>query len=200
MPSEADLIRIRHMAEAAREAIGFADGRTRAHLDTNRMLALAIVKAIEIVGEAASRVSDSAKAALPAVPWPDIVAMRHRLIHTYFDVNLDIVWGTVEVDLPPLAAALDDWLGRQVMVVLNDNGGLNALANPWLKNITLPSQFQGPRDVAFTVERTFRGRDDMFVVSPPALAVAKQLGFSGEYLSSTAPVRFLAALVRSSSG
>ena len=82
MPPEADLIRIRHMAAGAREAIGFVAGHSRADLDTNRMLARAVVKAIEIVGEAATKVSDDARAALPGVPWPDLIAMRHRLIHT----------------------------------------------------------------------------------------------------------------------
>jgi uncharacterized protein with HEPN domain len=187
------------MADAAREAIGFAEGQSRADLDTNRMLTRAIVKAIEIVGEAAAKVSADARATLPAVPWPDIIAMRNRLIHTYFDVNLDIVWGTVEVDLPPLAAALDDWLGRHVLVALNDNGGLNTAANPWLKNIPLPSRFEGPSGLAFIVERTFSGRDEMFVVSPRALVLARRLGFDGKHLSGNNPVRFLAAFVRTSS-
>ena len=200
MPLEADLIRIRHMAEAAREAIGFAEGHTRAQLDANRMLALAIIKAIEIVGEAATRVSEDVRATLSAVPWPDVIAMRHRLIHSYFDVNLDIVWGTVEVDLPPLAAALDDWLGRHVVVVLNDNGGLNARANPWLKTIALPSRFEGSPDLAFTIEKTSSGRGDMFVVSPASLVLARQLGFRGERLSSDTPVSFLAMLAPTPDG
>ena len=46
---------------------------------------------------------------MPLVPWADIVAMRNRLIHTYFDINLDILWSTIEIDLPPLIAALEEW-------------------------------------------------------------------------------------------
>jgi uncharacterized protein with HEPN domain len=102
-----DAVRLRHMLDAAREAQGFASTRSRSDLDEDRQLLLALVKAIEIVGEAASRVSAETKAALPDVPWQDIVAMRHRLIHGYFDTDVDIVWSTVSQDLPPLQAQLE---------------------------------------------------------------------------------------------
>jgi uncharacterized protein with HEPN domain len=46
-------------------------------------------------------------------PDADLITMRHRLTHTYFNINLDIVWSTVELDLPPLAEALDSWLLKQ---------------------------------------------------------------------------------------
>jgi len=102
-----DLIRIRHMIDAAREAISFAEGRSRAALNENRMLVLSIVKDVEILGEAASRVSEETRRANPAIPWREIVSIRNRLIHGYFDINLDIVWKTVVEELPPLVAALD---------------------------------------------------------------------------------------------
>ncbi len=65
------------------------------------MLVLALVKAIEIIGEAASQVSEETRAQLPGLPWADMIAMRHRLVHAYFDINLDILWQTVQQDLPP---------------------------------------------------------------------------------------------------
>ena len=71
------------------------------------MLVLALVKSIEIIGEAASRVSAEARAEVPAIPWQQMVAMRNRLIHAYFDVNLDILWDTVQTELPPLVVELD---------------------------------------------------------------------------------------------
>ena len=95
------------MLDAAREAIAFADGRTRDDLDDDRELALALVKAIEIVGEAANAVTDSARSELDAIPWPQIVSMRNRLVHAYFDINFDIVWQTVQRDLPALIAELE---------------------------------------------------------------------------------------------
>ena len=110
MPREADAIRVRHMVDAAHEAMRYASGQTRQDLDRNLMAVRAIIKCLEIVGEAASKVTPHTRSQLLAVPWTDIVAMRNRLIHTYFDINLDIVWTTIEVDLPGLIAPLERWL------------------------------------------------------------------------------------------
>lgn len=82
-------------------------GRARGDLETDRQPLLALVKDIEIVGEAAAQVTESARAQAPAIPWPEIVAMRNRLVHAYFSINLDIVWQTVQQDLPTLIAHLE---------------------------------------------------------------------------------------------
>ncbi len=103
-------VRLLHMRDAAREAIGFAAGRTRSDLDADRQLLLSIVKDVEIVGEAASRVSADLRGLHPELPWAAIVAMRNRLIHAYFDIDRDIVWDTVTADLPPLLAAVETML------------------------------------------------------------------------------------------
>ncbi len=95
------------MLDAVREAQGFAASRSRSDLDHDRMLLLALVKDIEIVGEAASRVSAAARMEWADIAWQDIVAMRHRLIHGYFDIDLDIVWSTVTDDLSSLAEQLE---------------------------------------------------------------------------------------------
>jgi uncharacterized protein with HEPN domain len=104
---KSDLIRVRHMLDAAREAISFAENRARSDLDTDRMLTLSLMKCIEIIGEAAANVSGEFKERHAEIPWPDIVGMRNRLIHVYFDIDLDRVWDTVTDDLPPLIAVLD---------------------------------------------------------------------------------------------
>lgn len=70
------------------------------------MLVRALCKDIEILGEAAARVGEETRLAMTGVPWDEIVGMRNRLIHAYFDVNLDILWKTVLEDLPPLVSAL----------------------------------------------------------------------------------------------
>ncbi len=101
-----DEIRIRHMLDAAHEAILFAKGRARQDLDEDRMLVLALIKAIEIVGEAACQVSDTTRRQTPDIPWEDIIGMRHRLVHAYFDINLDILWRTVQDDIFSLIALL----------------------------------------------------------------------------------------------
>jgi len=102
-----DAIRLRHMLDAAREAIAFTRGFHRVDLDEDRKLELALVKDVEIVGEAAFQVSQATRDSLPGIPWDDIIGMRHRLVHAYFDINLDILWQTIQNDLPPLVAELE---------------------------------------------------------------------------------------------
>lgn len=94
------------MLEAAQEALGFARGRSRADLDRDRMLVMALLKEVEVIGEAAARISEGTRAQHAGIPWPKIVGMRHRLVHVYFDVDLDRVWDTVSEDLPALVALL----------------------------------------------------------------------------------------------
>jgi len=101
-----DTVRLRHMLDASQEAITFAQGHTRADLDTDRKLVLAMVKAVEIIGEAAYQVSQATREQLPEIPWKDIIGMRHRMVHAYFDINLDILWRTVQDDIPPLLETL----------------------------------------------------------------------------------------------
>lgn len=110
---EDDRVRLHHMLDAAQDALSFVANRERRDLDTDRMLVLALVKCIEIVGEAGARVTEAGRDATPGVPWPEIVAMRNRLVHAYFDVNLDIVWQTVSHDLPLLIAALHSALNER---------------------------------------------------------------------------------------
>jgi len=98
------------MLDAANEARSFVAEKSRIELDLDRALALALVKSIEIIGEAASRISPELRSQSPDIPLTDIVAMRNRLIHAYFDVNLDIVWQTVTDELPPLVKALEKLL------------------------------------------------------------------------------------------
>jgi uncharacterized protein with HEPN domain len=103
-----DLIRLRHMLDAAKEGLSFVKNKTRKDLDSDRMLVLSIVKSIEIVGEAAAKVSQETKEKCTELPWANIIAMRNRLIHVYFDIDLDRVWDTITDDLPPLIASLEN--------------------------------------------------------------------------------------------
>ncbi len=106
------------MLDAAGEAAGFISGRARSDLEQDRMLTLALVKSVEIIGEAASRISPELQARHPEVPWGHIVGMRHRLVHAYFTVDLDVLWDTVTLDLPPLRADL----GRILAEISGDGG------------------------------------------------------------------------------
>ncbi|WP_243338352.1 HepT-like ribonuclease domain-containing protein [Anaeromyxobacter soli] len=105
-----DVIRLRHMLDAAREAMSFAAGRSRGDLERDRMLVLAIVKDVEIIGEAAARVSPAMQASHPEIPWAQIIATRNRLIHAYFDVDLQVVWDTVTDDVPQLVRLLEPFV------------------------------------------------------------------------------------------
>lgn len=102
-----DTVYIRHVLDAARKAISFAQDRTREDLDTDEMLALSLVHLLEIVGEAANNVSADFQDKHSHIPWTKMIGMRNRLIHGYFDINLDIVWDTIMEDLPPLVEDLE---------------------------------------------------------------------------------------------
>lgn len=105
---ENDRVRLRHMIDACREAISFVQNRQQIDLSMDRMLLMALVKEIEIIGEAATQVSILCRKSLADIPWEDITGMRHRLVHAYFDIDATIVWRTVLDDLPPLLRALED--------------------------------------------------------------------------------------------
>ena len=100
-------MRLQHMLEAATEALSFIQSKTRSDLNKDRMLVLSLVKELEIIGEAASKVSPEVRSQNSAIPWQDISGMRNRLIHAYFDINLDVVWKTVTRDLPSWKAELE---------------------------------------------------------------------------------------------
>ena len=101
-----DVTRMRHMLDHAREAVEMARGRQREDLNRDRMLELALVRLVEVVAEAATRVTEKAQQQYPAVPWLQIRGLRNRLVHGYDVVDLDILWDIVQGDLPPLIAEL----------------------------------------------------------------------------------------------
>ena len=101
-----DGVRIRHMIDAAESALRFVQGRSRVDLDSDEMLRFALTRAIEILGEAASKVTADTRAALPNVPWVQVAGIRNRLVHAYFDVDLDILWRTAQQAIPDLLGQL----------------------------------------------------------------------------------------------
>jgi uncharacterized protein with HEPN domain len=105
--NERDEVRLRHMLEAAQEALGFAKDKTEEDLLKDRMLLLSLVKAIEIVGEAARNVSEETRSQLPGIPWSQIVGMRNQLTHGYFNWIPQRIWETVVSRLPELIGQLE---------------------------------------------------------------------------------------------
>ncbi len=105
--SNEDAVRLRHMLDAAKRAIDFMQGRAKSDLKSDEQLSLAVVRLLEILGEAAKNVSEDLRKDYPEIPWRQIAGTRDRLIHGYFDVDLDIVWQIISTDLPVLAAQLE---------------------------------------------------------------------------------------------
>ena len=108
-----DRTRLRHIVEAVNSARRFIEHRTRSDLDDDQMLLFALVRAVEIVGEAASRVTPEGRAELPDLPWSLMIGMRNRLVHAYYEVDLEILWTTVTEAMPPLADRLREFLGEE---------------------------------------------------------------------------------------
>jgi uncharacterized protein with HEPN domain len=104
------LVRIQHMLDHAREAVEMIVGLHRTDLDNNRQLNLALVRLLEIVGEAAARVHEDFRQQHPEIPWRDIADLRNRLIHGYDSINFDILWAILREDMPPLIARLENIL------------------------------------------------------------------------------------------
>lgn len=107
MSRHEDLPRLRHMLDHAKEAVEMAQGITRSSIDTDRKLNLSLVRLLEIVGEAAARVSIGTRERYPDIPWQEIVSLRNRLIHGYDQVDFDILWEIIQRDLPTLVAQLE---------------------------------------------------------------------------------------------
>lgn len=104
---DSDIVRVKHMLDACREAISFVKDESRESLDTDRKLMLSLIHLLEISGEAANSLSDDFREKNSQVPWHQVIGMRNRLIHGYFDINLDVVWKTVIEDLPILVQYLE---------------------------------------------------------------------------------------------
>jgi len=100
-------IALRQILTHAREAVDICQGRTRADLDRNRLLNLALTRLIEIIGEAANRVPEEIQIQYPDLPWLQMIGARNRLIHGYDNVDFDILWSIVKNDLPILIARLE---------------------------------------------------------------------------------------------
>ena len=101
-----DRVRLAHMIDAAETIAGFIIGRECADLDVDRMLLFAVVHAVEVIGEAATKMTDETRLAAPDIPWSAIIGMRNRLIHGYFEIDTGIVWKTVSVEIPALLPKL----------------------------------------------------------------------------------------------
>lgn len=107
MSKRDDRVSVRQMLDHAREAVALVRERSRRDLDIDRLLSLSLTRLMEIIGEAASRVSEGFREAHAQVAWAEIIGLRNRLIHGYDVVDLDILWEIIQRDLPSLVSALE---------------------------------------------------------------------------------------------
>jgi uncharacterized protein with HEPN domain len=107
MSRRSELLYLGDMLEHARRALNRVQGMTREEFDASEDLRIVVAYHITIVGEAASNVAAQTRETHPEIPWIDIAGMRNRLVHGYFDINVDLLWTTATERLPPLITALE---------------------------------------------------------------------------------------------
>ncbi|MBX9789027.1 MAG: DUF86 domain-containing protein [Pirellulales bacterium] len=112
MTAARDVARLEHMLAQARKVLERARTITRDDLEHEEDLGAAVAWRLSVIGEAAARLSQATRDQHPEIPWTQIIGMRHRLIHGYDAIDLDIVWQTIQMDLPPLVAALEAIVDR----------------------------------------------------------------------------------------
>ncbi len=112
MTKRDDRVSLVDMLVYAEEAMEILGDTTRDAMKGNRMMQLALQRLLEIVGEAARRVSQRTQQEYPAIAWSEIIGMRNRLAHVYDRVDLDVLWDVIVDDLPPLVEQLDAIVGR----------------------------------------------------------------------------------------
>lgn len=109
MPKD-DLVYVGHMLETAQKAVSKAQAAGRTGFDSDENLRLALTHLIQIIGEAAGRVSREFCAAHPEIEWKAATGMRHKVVHDYMNVDEEVVWQTAISELPLLIAALEKLL------------------------------------------------------------------------------------------
>ncbi len=108
-----DRVSLVDMLIHAEEAVVLLGEATLNDLIEDRVMQLALQKLVEIVGEAANRVSEDTQQRHQEIPWPQIIGLRNRLVHGYYDANLDILWKIIQNDLPPLIEQLQAIVGEE---------------------------------------------------------------------------------------
>ncbi|MBI2431245.1 MAG: DUF86 domain-containing protein [Candidatus Hydrogenedentes bacterium] len=110
---ENDLNRLRHIRDAAREVLQFAGQFSEAEIAINRPLQALMAHNLQIIGEASARLTRGFRSEHPEIPWKKIIGMRNRIVHDYFDLDMDIIYSTVKQFLPELLFKVEDLLREQ---------------------------------------------------------------------------------------
>ena len=102
-----DWIYVSHMLDMSRKEVDTVTGKTRDGYNDDEILRMALTHFIQVIGEAARKVSAEFQAAHPQIPWREIVGTRHRIVHGYLNIDEDLVWEIVTHDLPALIRGLE---------------------------------------------------------------------------------------------
>ncbi len=101
---------LRDIRDAVTKALTFVEGMDLSAFRKDERTQFAVVRALEVVGEATKKIPSRVRKQYPALPWPRMAGMRDKLIHDYFGVSVDVVWQTVQEDLPLLKTAIEQVL------------------------------------------------------------------------------------------
>jgi uncharacterized protein with HEPN domain len=101
-----DLLYLGQMLDVSLQAISKVKGKDRKDFDEDENLRLALTHLIQMIGEAARRLSEETKQNHPLIPWPNIIGMRNKVVHDYMEIDFDVVWSVVTLDLPVLVGLL----------------------------------------------------------------------------------------------
>lgn len=102
-----DQERLQHARDAALDVLRYVNGRSRSDLDTDSMLCRAVVNALQVIGEASARVSESGRKRVPGIPWGKIVGTRNILVHVYWGIDNNQVWSAAVNDVPVYLAEIE---------------------------------------------------------------------------------------------
>lgn len=106
MSDHEDVTYLGHMLDMSQKALRLVEGKQRPDYDGDESLRLALAHLLQVIGEAARRVSKEFLDSHQDIPWKAIIGMRHKVVHDYMDVDEDIVWDTVTTELGPLVDRL----------------------------------------------------------------------------------------------
>ncbi len=107
-----DTVYLSHLLDAATQIESYIAGLSYEQFAQTRLVQDGVIRQLEIIGEASRNLSDDFRDQHPELPWPQIISLRNRLIHAYFEVNLGIVWDIAQNDLPPLKQNVTEWLHK----------------------------------------------------------------------------------------
>ena len=108
-----DSKRLSNMLEVSREAMDLFQNKMREDLDRDKQLTLSLLKYLEMIGSAASKISRECQNGCKPIPWDQVIKMKEQVVHTYWDIDRDWIWERMEKDLPALSEALEILLSAE---------------------------------------------------------------------------------------